>query len=237
MLQSYLIQFTNWVLPRICLCCGFNSHDPHLDLCASCKNNLPWVSNRCYACCRELTNINDAMVCDICRNNLPVFNRICALFAYQPPVIKLVTQLKFSRKLSVGMLMANLLAEAVVAQWYNGQQLPQILIPVPLHKLRQRERGYNQAFEICKPLAKILNIPLGAHICKRVKHTQRQSRLNRLQRNTNLTKAFTAKIDSRYKHIAIVDDVVTTGSTVRAMCVVLLRAGVETIDIWCVARA
>lgn len=237
MLQSYLMKFIHWILPRICLCCGLDSEEVHLDLCASCKDNLPWINNRCYACCLELTNTSEAILCDHCRNNPPLFNRIYALFAYQPPITRLVTQLKFSKKLSVGLLMANLLAEAITTRWYKGQLLPQIIIPVPLHKLRQRDRGYNQAVEICRPLAKILDIPFGQHICQRVKYTQQQSRLNKQQRNVNLINAFTAEVAAHYKHVVIVDDVVTSGSTVRAMCLALLAAGVETIDVWCIARA
>jgi ComF family protein len=236
MLAEHIKQFTSWILPHICICCGFDS-ETEFDICIFCKNNLPWISNRCYSCGLALVANFEAMICEPCRSNAPPFNRLCGMFAYEPPITTFITQLKFSKKIAMSALLSHLMAEAVKDHWYKGQQLPELIIPVPLHQLRHRHRGYNQALELCQPLAKLLSIPLGADVCQRVKFTKQQSRLNKSQRNANLRNAFTVKGKIQYKHVAIVDDVVTTGSTVRAMCLALLTSGVETIDVWCVARA
>jgi ComF family protein len=108
-----------------------------------------------------------------------------------------------------------------------------------LHKDRQRKRGYNQAAEIALPISKALKIPLDLKSCQRARYTEAQAKLNKNSRTRNLTTAFVVNKASLrgYKHVALVDDVVTTGSTIRAVSCVLLAAGVESIDVWCVCRA
>ncbi len=237
MCLEYIQQILAWILPRICVCCGFNSEELYIDLCAYCKANLPWIEDRCYSCGERLEAKAESVVCAKCHETRPAYNRVCALFAYQAPVNKFINQLKFSRKIYLASLFAQLLAEAVICRWYLRQQLPEVIIPVPLHKKRQRKRGYNQALEICKPLAKILRIPINYGVLIRIKYTQQQSRLDKSERQQNLHAAFKLVKTIKYKHVALLDDVVTTGSTIKAICQILLAAGVESIDVWCVARA
>lgn len=226
-----------WSLPRVCVCCGFNSDDLILDLCIYCKKNLPWLSARCYNCGLSLNIQHEAIICIKCRDQPPAFNCLYALFEYAPPLTKLINQLKFSKKLYIGALLGYLLAETIMQRWYHKKSLPEIIIPVPLHEKRLRQRGYNQALEICSAATKILQIPIDTQLCQRVKHTEQQTRLDKTQRIYNLKNAFIVNISKTYKHVAIVDDVVTTGSTVRALSMALREAGVEIIDVWCVCRA
>lgn len=231
-----LREITDWILPRICIGCGFHSENISLELCRFCAVNLPWLSGRCYQCGAKLLQATEAIICDKCQNSPPPFNRLCGLFEYKPPLNKLINRLKFGHKLYPAALFGKLLIDKIEHEWYRSKQLPQVIIPVPLHAQRHRKRGYNQAAEICIPIAKDLEVPLGLDICCRVRNTPAQARLNRIQRTANLCEAFTVKIPSHYKYVALVDDVVTTGSTIRAVSAALISSGVECIDIWCVCR-
>lgn len=226
-----------WILPRVCAVCGFVSDNCDIDLCSCCKIHLPWREASCYHCGLPLLQANETATCNKCQDSLPLYNRVCVLFNYEQPIRKLIGTLKFGKQLYPARVFGNLLANAVQDKWYIAQDLPEVLIPVPLHSKRFKERGYNQAEEICKSLHKSLNIPLNNNVCIRVKHTAAQSKLKRSQRIRNLTAAFAVNNSVGYKHVAVIDDVVTTGSTIRAMCMVLLASGVECIDVWCVSRA
>lgn len=228
---------SSWLLPRLCACCGLHSNDTNIDLCASCKINLPWINSGCYQCGLPITLGDESIICLKCQESQPPFDRVCALFSYQPPITKLVNSLKFGRQLSCGALFGQLLTDAITTQWYVDKPLPQLIVPTPLYIQRQRSRGYNQAAEISIPISTALNIPLGLDVCARIRHTKAQTSLNRAKRTRNLAAAFSANIHRKYTSVAIVDDVVTTGSTVRAVSVALQKAGVENIDVWCVCRA
>lgn len=115
--------------------------------------------------------------------------------------------------------------------------MPECIIPVPLHRRRLRQRGFNQALEIAKPLAKKLQLPVDFKTCIRTKHTRPQSELSAKKRQQNIKNAFTLKKPITAKHVAIVDDVMTTGNTVTELSALLRNNGVTTIEIWCCARA
>ncbi len=230
-------RISHWLLPRVCVGCGFDSYELTLDLCVDCKVNLPWLPSGCYQCGLQLHKPSESIICNKCQDSPPPFNRLCALFSYKPPLTKLIASFKFGRQLYPGALFSQLLAEAVTESWYVNKALPQIIIPVPLHMSRQRQRGYNQAAEISHQLAAELNIGLELDACLRVKNTKAQARLNKNKRTRNLEAAFIANIKPSYKHVALIDDVVTTGSTIRAVSKALVSAGVEQIDVWCVCRA
>lgn len=232
-----LQQLVAWFLPRICVCCGFNSNSLYIDLCDVCKQQLPWVAESCYQCGVPLLKISEAIICDKCQQFTLPYNRVCALFLYKPPITKLMGALKFGQQLFPATLFSNLMLEAINKRWYKQQQLPQVIIPVPLHERRHRLRGYNQVVEICEPIAKALHIPLDVSWCLRKKHTPAQALLKKSMRQHNLIDAFAVAQLHKYKHVALVDDIVTTGSTIKAISLVLQNAGVEDIDIWCVARA
>jgi ComF family protein len=118
-----------------------------------------------------------------------------------------------------------------------NQSLPNCIIPIPLHKTRLQERGFNQAVELGRPIAKKLGIPLVLHACKRSHLTQAQSSLPSKERRQNLKGAFSLTGKTLGKHIAILDDVMTTASTVTELSQLLNKAGVEEITVWCIARS
>ena len=115
-------------------------------------------------------------------------------------------------------------------------QVPDVLIPVPLHYQRLRQRGYNQALELARPIAKMLGIPIDIRSCRRRKVTKEQSGLQAKQRKSNVRDAFEVTGDLRNRSIAIIDDVMTTGSTVNELAKQLMQAGATTVDVWVCAR-
>ncbi|MEH6357684.1 MAG: phosphoribosyltransferase family protein [Pseudomonadales bacterium] len=120
---------------------------------------------------------------------------------------------------------------------YAKSALPDMIIPVPLHKRRLRERGFNQAQEIARICAKRLSLPLNSQQCQRDKHTSHQLGLSAIERHRNMRKAFSSKVFKPNMRIALVDDVMTTGTTFHELSSCLRNAGCEEVHLWCIARA
>jgi ComF family protein len=118
----------------------------------------------------------------------------------------------------------------------RGKPLPEAIVPVPLALRRYRQRGYNQAIELALTIRHISGIPVRADVAIRQRETAEQAGLDRKARRRNVAGAFAAVAPLRVRHVAILDDVVTTGSTVRELAEVLQRAGAEQIEVWAIAR-
>lgn len=238
-MKTWLNSLSNWVFPKICCFCGEPSECPR-EICHSCYSSLPWSENACFRCGAELADENEHIQCNRCQENPPAFDKLSALFQYQPPVIKLITGLKFSSQLSSGRILGELFAEKIKDIYNSPGSLPEAIIPVPLSLKRLRKRGYNQALELLRPIAKSLRIPILHSVCQKIKHTTPQSELSREKRHRNLKGVFTvinAKPLKNLEHIAIFDDVVTTGSTAQALSRVLKEHGVPRVDVLCCCRA
>lgn len=224
-----------WLFPYRCCLCGCFT-DNSYDLCKPCKEALPWLVDCCYRCGLRLENQQEHTLCERCQEQPPYFDRLCALFSYDPPLRKLITRLKFASQLAYGRVLGELLKEKIPS-WYEGLMLPQAILPTPLHAKRLRWRGFNQALELIRPFIKQTKIPLLCRQAKRVKHTKPQSGLDEKSRHLNIRDAFQIRLLNKYQHVAVIDDVVTTGSTVNALSLVLKQQGIEQVDIWCIARA
>lgn len=159
---------------------------------------------------------------------------IFTLYKYQYPINRLIQDMKYQERTDIAHSLGKQLGSAVQEQ---GLPLPQCFIPVPLHSSRQAERGYNQSLEIARPLADIFRIPIDMKICKRNRKTHPQTGLPIQQRRHNIRGAFTITRMPDYDHAVIIDDVVTTRSTVNEMAGVLFCAGVKRLDVWACARA
>lgn len=142
--------------------------------------------------------------------------------------------MKFEKQLHHIRSFSNLLLNELIA-YYQDIPLPQAIVPIPLHSNRLRERGFNQSQLIAKHLTRKLDIPLLEHALLRIKDTPHQIGLKAVERRKNLKRAFTVKQELP-KHIALVDDVVTTGSTIQEASKQCLKHGVERIDVWCLAK-
>lgn len=222
-----LVQFK--LFPARCILCG-SPGVRGMDLCGECKRDLPYIENRCSRCSIPLPQ---GGICGQCQKSPPRFDRCFAPFSYEGPAADLITDLKFRSRLQAGRLLAQLLFEQIGK---NGLDLPQLLIPVPLHETRLRERGYNQALELARPLAKRLRLPVSYLSCVRLRATGAQSSLPRKERTKNVKGAFALNTPIKEQHVALVDDVVTTGSTVEELAKLLKVSGVDRVDVWCVAR-
>lgn len=192
--------------------------------------------------CHEFTHKKLAL-CDDCEKILPhtddiqnpAFNKTIILFDYLFPIDKLITRLKFQHHLINASLFGQLLCNKI-NQSYHNQDLPSLLIPVPLHKKRLQERGFNQALEIAKPISKKLKISIDKKSCYRIRHTTAQSGLSQSDRLKNLTNAFEIKKNITANHVALIDDVITTGQTLKELAKQLRKNGVDKIDVWCCAK-
>ena len=218
------------VLPPHCLLCGLSS-DRERDLCDACAGDLARNRVPCPRCALPLQV--PAPLCGECLRREPPFAAAWAPFVYAAPLDQLLTRLKFGRDLAAGRVLAELWIDALRE---SPPALPQALIPVPLHERRLRERGYNQALELSRPLAQALAIPLRTEALVRQRATAAQSELDAGARARNLRGAFVVTAEPP-GHVAVVDDVMTTGATLRECARTLLRAGAERVDAWAIARA
>jgi ComF family protein len=135
----------------------------------------------------------------------------------------------------VARVLSKLMIERLM-QVYAHSDLPEVIIPIPLHPRRLAERGFNQALELARPISKALRIPLAYRNFLRVRNTVTQTTLTKKYRAKNLKNAFVFKKYQAFNHVALIDDVVTTGCTVNEMSRVLKKAGAKRIDVWCCAR-
>jgi len=220
----------DFILPQCCVLCGAKATNK---ICETCIATLPRIQEHCACCGTALEYF--AHQCGECLKNPPPFTRTIAAFHYTHPVSDLIIALKFCERLLYAELCGQLLAQQLLVH-YQGKNKPSLIFPVPLHKKRLCERGYNQALEIARPIAQELKLPLAKYHTHRIKNTMAQTTLNAIERHKNVKHAFviTEKVPM---HVAVIDDVITTGSTVREFCRVLKQAGAKEIDVWCVARA
>ncbi len=233
MVYNWLYSIQQVVYPCTCLLCGASA-DTGLDLCAGCRDDLPYLHNACPRCGLPLPEQADnGSPCGQCQRTPPPFDRCLTPFAYLSPVADLVNGLKFHKRLQCGRVLSELLLEFLEQKLHER---PQLLIPVPLHPARQRERGYNQALELARPLGRRFRIPVDTGHCRRTHPTLPQSALTLKARKKNIRGAFTLKGTLRASHVALIDDVVTTGNTVAELARLLKRNGVERVEIWAPAR-
>jgi ComF family protein len=165
--------------------------------------------------------------------------RIAAL-RFEPPADELVRRLKYSGVIANARVLGELLAQAVRKR---GEVFPRLLVPVPLHDSRLRERGFNQALAIARYAGRSLRIAHSRELVHRLRDTPSQTGLGLDERHRNVRGAFaiaSERASARLRaaaHVAVVDDVTTTGSTFEEMKCLLLDAGVRRVDLWAVARA
>lgn len=206
-------------------------------ICTACLEELPWLGIGCRQCALPVPR--EDMLCGQCQQSSPAFSQVVAPFRYAFPLDSLIPAFKYQHKLTYGRLMARLLQQAIVHHYEERQQdLPELVIPLPLHRARQAQRGYNQAMELARPIARALGISLDHRTLMRQRATTSQQGLDARQRRRNLQGAFVCHHPERLagRHVALVDDVVTTGTTVNEASRTLLAAGAETVSIWCIAR-
>lgn len=200
------------------------------DFCDACYHHLPRLSeHHCSICLRSITSTNDR--CGICIAEPPNFTRTIAALRYTFPVDALILALKYQTNLAIAPILAKLLHQHI-----QTASLPDVIIPMPLHPNRLKQRGFNQALEISRHIAKQYRIPLLINDCQRIKHTAPQTGLAWKLRQKNIRNAFTCKIELTGKHVAVIDDVMTTGATLNELAKVIRQQGATEISNWVIAR-
>jgi ComF family protein len=222
------------VYPPRCVLCGAAGMND-MDICEACYQDLPWIETSCTQCAIPLArHSGDQLKCGQCLQKPPAFDNSLSLFSYHKDAVKLIHQLKFNERLVCSRLLGGML---VAALRQSMPVLPGCIVPVPLHKKRLRKRGFNQSIELARPAARAFSLSLDTASVIRVRDTASQTGLDKQQRKQNIRGAFEIIKLPDAKHVAIIDDVVTTTSTVNELARLLKRAGVERVDIWSIARA
>jgi len=220
---------------QTCLLCDERTDSPS-PICIACESELPWLMDQCERCALPLPM--SGLTCAQCTRQSPAFNEVVVPWLYDFPIDALVTRFKHQGKWPIGRLLAELLAQTLQHRFDEGLQRPNVMIPVPLANRRMRERGYNQAAMLAHWLGSVLQLPVDERTVRRVKETPAQQGLDAKARKRNLREAF-ALSDSACvvdKHVALIDDVLTTGSTADTLARLMIRAGARTVDVYCLAR-
>lgn len=219
------------LVPSRCLLCD-GSVRGLKPLCPGCEHDLPWNHRACRRCALPLPPPVDTLTCNQCRQQPPLFDAAFCAFRYTAPVDGLLNRYKHGRQLGCGHWLAQALADALQTA---GQPLPDCILPVPLHWRRLQVRGFDQALETGKVLSRRLGVPL-LHGLHRQRHTASQQGQSREQRQRNLAGAFRLSQPLHGRTVAVLDDVLTTGSTANEITQVLLAAGVQEVHVWALAR-
>jgi ComF family protein len=211
--------------PQACQLCGADSDRGML--CGPCLEDLPWLpARRCFQCAVPLAS---GRICGACLDRPPRFDRVEAVFAYRFPVDGLVQACKYGGRLALAGLLGGQLARVVT----GGVDA---IVPMPLAPRRLAERGFNQALEIARPVARTRRLPLLRNACRKVADTPPQAALPWSERARNIRRAFVCDADLRGMRVAVVDDVLTTGATLNELARVLRKAGAVEVVGWVVAR-
>ena len=223
------------ILPNRCVLCGLQSD---LGYCRQCYLLLPRIVHKCHQCGRSLPKSSpNPHQCGLCLNQPPPYQSSFIPFFYSPPISNAIQNLKFHKDIAVGTALAEAFIEALDSPWSNVSEFPEVLTPVPLHKKRLKERGFNQSLYLAEKIGSKLGIPVNPDILLRIKNTEPQSNLPERQRNKNMRGAFeVTKPILKYEHVALIDDVVTSGNTVRAAAKLLKFSSVQTISVWAIAK-
>jgi ComF family protein len=202
----------------------------------ACETELPWLGDQCQTCALPLPTAG--LTCGQCLKQPPAFERVATPWTYSFPVDTLITRFKHSAKWPFGRLLAELLAQFLQHRFDEDLNRPDALIPVPLATKRLRQRGFNQATMLARWLSTSLDIPCDETLLLRIQDTSAQQDLNAEARKKNLCNAFALAPDAfiNGRHLALVDDVLTTGTTAQALARLLMNAGAARVDVYCLAR-
>lgn len=218
-----------------CLLCSEPADDT-TPICTACETELPWLGDQCQTCALPLPA--SGLTCGQCLQQPPAFERVAAPWRYSFPVDTLITRFKHNAKWPFGRLLGELLMQFLQHRFEEDLERPDALVPVPLAAKRLRQRGFNQAAMLARWLSEGLNIPCDETLLRRIQDTSAQQELKAQARKRNLRNAFAlapgATIAGR--HLALIDDVLTTGATAQTLARLLMDAGAARVDVYCLAR-
>jgi len=243
------IAFSYFAQYRYCWLCQeqFTPSPPSFRFCPACQLDLPRNIGKCSQCALPLILSNTAdtktLTCGECITQPPCFSYTVASFRYEFPVRELIHRMKYQKqRYWIKALASQLIMDVGDAPFYKTGNLPELLVPVPLHHSRQKQRTFNQAGLLTRQLSKALAIPYRKDVLVKIEATCNQAKLNKAERIHNLKKSLA--ISKRRgiqetitgKHIALIDDVMTTKATAELAAKCLIDAGASRVDVWCLAR-
>lgn len=227
---NYLAPLTRLIAPAQCRFCGSASVSDEEDLCAACRAGLPWNAPACPGCALPSAL---PVLCAECQRRPRAFDTAWTAFVHAAPVRSAVVSLKYRARFDQSRLLGRLMADALARR---PDPLPQLLLPVPLHRWRLMRRGYNQALELARAISKRLDIEVDASAAKRTRATPSQVKQTAAQRRRNLRGVFRMDRDLDGIHVALLDDVMTTGATLEELARAARAAGAARIEAWAVTR-
>lgn len=238
-----LFKLCDWLFPPKCLQCedrlsikhSNHEHSAHFDastiLCDTCLASLPYLENACTRCATQLPASADT--CGLCLSKPPPFDQTISVFRYDKPISDWIYKLKYQEQLQFAKIIGNLISQQVLEL---GLEIPQAVMPVPSHRRRIASRGFNQSELIAKTIAKRLAIQYRADLIIKTADTPAQATLSKVDRLKAQKGAFSSKQNIGLVSVAIIDDVITTGSTIKEISKILKKNGVNYVQVWSFAR-
>ena len=218
-----------------CLLCD-EPAEAEMPICVACEAEMPWLGEHCQTCALPLPKAG--LTCDGCLLEPPAYEQVAVPWRYDFPVDSLITRFKHNAKWPFGHLLADVLSQYLQHRFDEDLPRPDALLPVPLAAKRLRQRGFNQAAMLARWLSQQLDLPCEENVVHRIQDTSAQQDLDAKARKRNLRNAFALTSDANVKgrHLALVDDVLTTGATAQALARLLMNAGATRVDVYCLAR-
>ncbi len=225
-----------WAIINRCVLCD-DALRSSFHLCELCHSDLPFNTNPCIGCALPMNIIhhNKQMLCGSCIAERPLTDRTFSPFVYDFPIDNLIKRYKFHNQVPLGRILIDLAWDVsktdLVHHSYDA------IIPIPLHWVRQLQRGFNQAELLSNEIGYRLKIPVRSVIYRK-KNNPQQSQLHRQQRQQNLRNTFYIQENSltALEKVLIVDDVITTGETIQTVSKLLVSSGIKHVDAWALAR-
>jgi len=220
---------------QVCLLCDERARNPYA-LCEPCELEMPWLRERCGYC--SLPMPMDGLVCGQCSRHRPAFTQVETPWRYEFPLDSLITRFKHQGRWPLGRMLAQVYGNWLAHRYGDGLERPDCLVPVPMAQRHLRQRGFNQAALLARWLGRQLQLPCAEQIIQRPQENLAQQGLSARDRQRNLRQAFSLVPGARATglHVAVVDDVMTTGATVNGLAHLLKQAGARQVDVYCLAR-
>lgn len=223
------------LLPTICLLCH-QYHRGKYAICMSCESELPLLGPTCPTCARPCADLvdtpNNIASCGKCLTSMPYLDHVIAAYRFEEPLRSLMHTFKYREGFYLSGFIAHLMSNTNKLALLKNTEC---LIPIPMHRSRLKQRGFNQAAVLARALSQSSNIPYKINACKKIRNTIPQAELKAKERAHNLKDAFQAN-RIKYSNVTLVDDLLTTGHTANELAKTLKEQGVSTVNLWCCAR-
>lgn len=228
---NFLSKSLNFIFPKVCISCKLPTASKDHPCCDNCYQSLPFQPPSCEQCGQAFAAEQD--ICGQCLSKPPSYDACFCPFEYQTPISEQIRDFKYHERPEYAQRLAQLLAREIQD---NRFELPDLIVPVPLHSSRLRQRGFNQSALLAKRVGKILDVPVNHKSLIKKRKTDPQAHLSLSQRSRNLKRSFSLIKPINAQSVAIVDDVVTTGSTASEIAKILKRNGVDYVQVWGIAH-